>query len=113
MGGGRGGIIITEYKKSRSRTEIIHDILQCARNDGNGAGKTQIMRTASISYFQMKDYLTTMTHKELLYYDMGTHKFRITEKGLSCLKLCEQIVGLIVEEEEEEPYDDDTDWSKV
>ena len=80
-----------QNKKYRSRTEIIHNILQTASSDGNGAVKTKIMRNAFLSYSQVKDYLTILIDKSLLQHDIGNQRFRITEKGLNFLQLCDQI----------------------
>lgn len=93
---------MTQNKKYRSRTEIMHDILQSARSDGNGAGKTKIMYNAFVSYNQVKEYLTILIDNGLLQYDLGTQKFRITEKGLNFLQLCDKLGDLIKKEEEEE-----------
>jgi predicted transcriptional regulator len=92
---------MTQNKKYRSRTEIMHDILQSARSDGNGAGKTKIMYNAFVSYNQVKEYLTILIDNGLLQYDLGTQKFRITEKGLNFLQLCDKLGDLIEKEEEQ------------
>ena len=76
---------MTQNNKYRSRTEIMCDILQSARSDGNGAGKTKIMYNAFLSYNQLKEYLTILIDNGLLQYDIGNQRFRITEKGLSFL----------------------------
>lgn len=94
----RRGILMQNSKKYRNRTEIIHDILQTARNNDNGVGKTQIMYSAFLSYYQIKEYLTILIDNGLLQYDLSTRKFRITEKGLNFLQLCEKL-GDIIEEE--------------
>jgi predicted transcriptional regulator len=91
---------LTQNKKYRSRTEIIHDILQTASSDGNGMGKTRIMYNAFLSYHQVRDYLTILVDNGLLQYNLTSQKFRITEKGLSFLQLCDQIGDLIKKEEE-------------
>ena len=85
--------------KYRSRTEIIHDILQTANSDGNGASQTKIMYNAFLSYTQVKEYLTILIDKGLLQYDLGNQKFKTTEKGLTLLQLCGQIGDLIGEEQ--------------
>jgi predicted transcriptional regulator len=90
---------MTQNKKYRSRTEIIHNILQTARNDGNGLGKTKIMRNAFLSYHQVKEYVTILIENGLLQHDLDNQKFRITEKGLSFLQLCDQIGDLIEAEQ--------------
>lgn len=64
-----------------------------------GLNKTKIMYNAFLSYYQMKDYLTIMIENDLLQYDIDSRKFRITEKGLGCLQLCEQIGDLLEEEQ--------------
>ena len=87
--------------KYRSRTELIRDILKVARNYGNGAGQTQIMYTAFLSHGQMKEYLAILIDNGLLQHDIGNQKFRITEKGLNLLQLCDQIGDLIEKEEEQ------------
>jgi predicted transcriptional regulator len=92
--------ILTQNKKYRSRTEIIQDILQAARSDGDGVGKTKIMYNAFLSYHQITEYLTILIDNGLLQYDLGNLKFRITEKGLSLLQLCDQIGDLVGEGEQ-------------
>jgi predicted transcriptional regulator len=87
-------------RKYRSRTEIIHDILRTANSDSNGAGKTKIMYNAFLSYHQITDYLTFLIDNSLLQYDFDNHKFRITEKGLNFIHLCEQIGDLVEKEEQ-------------
>ena len=87
----RRSLILTQDKKYRSRTEIIHDILQTASSDGNGVGKTKIMYNAFLSYHQVRDYLTILVDNGLPQYDLDNQKFRITEKGLNFLQLCDQI----------------------
>ena len=84
--------------KYRNRTEIIRDILQTVNNKGNSAGKTHIMYNAFLSFNQVKEYLTILTDYGLLQYELGNEKFRITEKGLIFLKLCDQIGDLLEEE---------------
>jgi predicted transcriptional regulator len=86
--------------KYRSRTEIVYDILQTARSDGSdGAGKTKIMYSAFLSYAQMKDYLAVMTDNNLLQYDLGTRRFKITDRGLNFLKIYDEIDYLTEKEQ--------------
>jgi predicted transcriptional regulator len=87
--------------KYRSRTEIICDILQAANSDGNGVVKTKITYNAFLSYHQVKEYLTILIDNDLLQYDLDTRRFRITEKGLGFLQLCEQMADLVEKEEEQ------------
>ena len=76
--------------KHRSRTEIIHDILQTANSDGNGAAQSKIMYNAYLSYRTVKEYLTLLIDNGFLQHDLGKQKFRITEKGLRFLQLCDR-----------------------
>jgi len=97
--GGGEEKILTQSKKYRSRTEIIHDILQTVRSNGNGAGQTKIMYSAFLSYNQMKEYLTILIDNRLLQHDIDSRRFRITEKGLNFLQLCDQIGDLVKKEQ--------------
>ena len=81
----------------RSRTEIIYDILQTTRNCGDGAIKTKIMLNANLSHRQLKEYLTILIDNGLLQYDTNIQIFKITERGLSVLRLCDRIGGLVEE----------------
>jgi predicted transcriptional regulator len=53
------------------------------------------MCNAFLSYYQLKDYLTIMIDDELLKHDLDSQRFRITEKGLTLLKLCDPTDKLI------------------
>lgn len=87
--------------KYRNRTEIIHDILETARNNGiSGVAKTKIMYSAFLSYHQINEYLAMLIDNGLIHHDIGDQKFSITEKGLSFLQLCDQMSDLIKVEEE-------------
>jgi predicted transcriptional regulator len=94
--------ILMHKMKYRSRTEIICDILQTASGDGNGVVQTNIMYNAFLSYNQVREYLTLLIDNGLLQHDLGNQKFRITEKGLRFLQLCDQIGDLIERKEEEQ-----------
>jgi predicted transcriptional regulator len=78
----------------RHRTEIIAQILEVV-NDGSrggeGIARTKIMYKAFLSYAQLKEYLTILTHNGLLSFDVGTQTFKTTEKGLRFLKAYGQL----------------------
>lgn len=83
----------------RGRDEIITQILEIV-NEGSGdihggATKTKIMYKAFLSYAQLKEYLTVLTKSDLLSYEVQTHRFKATEKGLSFLKAYDQIEQLM------------------
>lgn len=79
--------------KNRSRTEIISMILDSV---SSGATKTKIMYKAYLSYAQLKDYLAFMEKNELVRYEDGTQIYRITEKGIKLMRLCEEVGDMIV-----------------
>jgi len=53
------------------------------------------MYNALLSYRQMREYLTISIDNGLLQCDLGAQKFRITEKGLNFLQLCDKLGDLI------------------
>ena len=73
----------------RNRIEIISQILEIA--NGGVSSKTKIMAKANLSYLQLKNYLVTLSEKDLLRYDLYTRTFRTTEKGLRFLKVYGQL----------------------
>jgi predicted transcriptional regulator len=73
----------------RNRIEIISQILEVA--NGGVTSKTKIMARANLSYIQLRNYLITLSDKELLSYDLDTHTFKTTEKGLKFLKVYSQL----------------------
>jgi predicted transcriptional regulator len=79
----------------RHRTEIIAQILEVvndgSRGGGEGITRTKIMYKAFLSYAQLKEYLTILTHNGLLSFDVGTQTFKTTEKGLRFLKAYGQL----------------------
>jgi predicted transcriptional regulator len=79
----------------RNRIEIISQILEVA--NGGVTSKTKIMARANLSYIQLRDYLITLSDKELLNYDLDTHTFKTTEKGLRFLKVYGQLDRLAKE----------------
>ena len=84
----------------RSRIDIISHILEVA--NGGGVTKTNIMYKAFLSYAQMNEYLTVLTKIDLLSYDLYTHTFKTTEKGLKFLDIYNQMDGMIKESSPEQ-----------
>jgi predicted transcriptional regulator len=72
------------WKKLRDRISIICQILEVAKR--GGATKTRIMYKANLSHDQMKEYLTILTENYFIYYNLHSHTFKITEKGLRVLE---------------------------
>lgn len=88
--------------KYRSRTEIVHQILQVSKEEGNdGAVKTKIMYKAFLSYAQLREYLTVMTDNDLLQFESDTQRFRITEKGLRFMDIYDRI-GMVMEQQQQQ-----------
>ena len=81
--------------KVRNQLEIISQILEVA--NGGVMSKSKIMTKANLSYIQLRDYLITLSDKELLNYDLDTHTFKTTEKGLRFLKVYGQLDQLAKE----------------
>jgi predicted transcriptional regulator len=79
----------------RTRIEIISQILETA--NGGVTSKIKIMYRANLSYAQLKDYLMTLSDKDLLSYDLDTSTFKTTEKGLMFLKAYGQLAQLTKE----------------
>ena len=82
-----------KYMKYRTKTEIMSEILGIA--NGSTATKTKIMYQAFLSYAQMKKHLMVLTQNGLLSYDVDTHTFTTTEKGLRFLDTCNKMDGMI------------------
>jgi predicted transcriptional regulator len=83
-------------KHPRSRIEIIADILRLLRL-GN-TGKTQITHYANLSWDQGMKYIESLLEAELLEgieEEMGLPCYRITKKGLTVLRLIENIKEML------------------
>jgi predicted transcriptional regulator len=76
----------------RNRIQIISQILEIA--NGGVTTKLKIMYNANLSYAQLKDYLLTLSDKDMLSYDLDSHTFKTTEKGLRFLEVYGQLNNL-------------------
>jgi predicted transcriptional regulator len=104
---GQGRIATT--KEYRGRHEIIAQILHNVSNGGSeGIKKTMIMYRSSLSYFQLKEYLSVLIENGLVEkspwqidgssYDGNANEkflFKITEKGLRFLHISQEIESLM------------------
>lgn len=52
--------------KYRSRTEIVRQILDTAKEDSDGVTKTKIMYKSYLSFAQLKDYLAMLLESGLI-----------------------------------------------
>jgi predicted transcriptional regulator len=71
--------------KYRSRTDIVHLILEAA--NGGAATKSKIMYKAFLSFGQLKEYLMVLMENDLLEYEDGQNTYRTTSKGIKLLQI--------------------------
>jgi predicted transcriptional regulator len=57
------------------------------------------MYSESLSYFQLREYLTVIIENDLLHYDPAVRKFKTTDKGIRFLEIYNKI-GDVIEREE-------------
>ncbi len=88
------GGVTTKIK--RGRIDIINQILETA--NGGVTTKIKIMYKANLSYAQLKDYLMTLSNKNLLSYDLNTNTFKTTEKGIMFLKIYNKLDDIMRDE---------------
>ena len=79
----------------RSNIEIIADMLRVGEN---GAGKTEIMYSANMSYSQIQKYLSFLIgHGFIDRVEVGNPvvTYQVTEKGLALLRSIETILEVL------------------
>ena len=77
----------------RSNIEVIGDMLRLGE-----AGKTEIMYSANMSYFQLQKYLQFLTQRGLIDKVMvGNPKitYKVTKRGLRLLKNIDNILEML------------------
>jgi predicted transcriptional regulator len=85
----------------RSNIEIIADMLRVG-NNGSGAGKTEIMYSANMSYAQIQKYLAFLMDQGLINkVQVGNPsiKYQVTDKGNKLLKNIDDIMEMLGLEE--------------
>ena len=85
-------------ERRRSSVEVIADILRLGQ-----AGKTEIMYSANMSYFQLQKYLNYLMKLALIdKVTVGNPSitYRVTEKGLDLLKSIEGVLEVLQFREE-------------
>lgn len=91
-------------KVYRGKNEIIARMLQTIRDsDSEGASRTTIMYKSFLSYAQLKEYVSFLVEKGLIEElprkirnsDKEKLVYKITEKGLHFLWICQEIESLI------------------
>ena len=81
--------------RRRSNIEIIGDMLRVGEN---GAGKTEIMYSANMSYSQIQKYLGFLiSHSFIDKVEVGNPvvTYQVTEKGLALLRSIETILEVL------------------
>jgi predicted transcriptional regulator len=79
----------------RSNIEIIADMLRVGEN---GAGKTEIMYTANMSYHQMQKYLNYLVNQGFINkinIDDSMIAYQVTENGLKLLKTIDTLMEML------------------
>ena len=80
-------------ERRRSSIEVIADMLRLGE-----AGKTEIMYSANMSYFQLKKYLALLLQLELIdKVTMGNPSitYKVTKKGLKLLRNIDSILEVL------------------
>jgi predicted transcriptional regulator len=81
--------------RRRSNIEIIGDMLRVGEN---GAGKTEIMYSANMSYSQIQKYLGFLiSHSFIDRVEVGNPvvTYRVTDKGLALLRSIDTILEVL------------------
>ena len=89
-----------KLERRRSSIEVIADMLRLGE-----AGKTEIMYSANMSYFQLQKYLSFLLKLELINkVTVGNPvvTYRVTRKGLRLLKSIDSILEILELKEEED-----------
>ena len=79
----------------RSNIEIIADMLRVGEN---GAGKTEIMYTANMSYSQIQKYLQYLVNHGFINkvnLDENMIAYQVTENGLKLLKTIDTLMDML------------------
>ena len=81
--------------RRRSNIEIIADMLRVGEN---GAGKTEIMYTANLSYSQIQKYLEYLVNQGFVTrvsLDNTMIAYQVTENGLKLLKAIDTLMQML------------------
>jgi predicted transcriptional regulator len=92
---GAGGKLKVAAGQRRSNIEIIADMLRVGEN---GAGKTEIMYTANMSYSQIQKYLDYLVNQGFVIkvnMDNTMVAYQVTENGLKLLKAIDTLMDML------------------
>ena len=79
----------------RSNIEIIADMLRVGEN---GAGKTEIMYSANMSYSQIQKYLDYLVNQDFIHkvnMDNTMIAYQVTDSGLKLLKAIDSLMAML------------------
>lgn len=85
-------------QRRRSNIEIIGDMLRVGANGSNGAGKTEIMYSANMSYSQLQKYLSMLISQGFIdRLEVGNPvvTYRVTERGSTLLRSIDTILDVL------------------
>ena len=85
----------------RSSIQIIADMLRLGE-----AGKTEIMYSANMSYFQLQKYLDFLLQQKLIdkvYLGNPSVSYRVTAKGFNLLKNIDSIQEILDSDDDNKP----------
>ncbi len=85
----------TRVGRRRSSIQIIADMLRVGEN---GAGKTEIMYTANMSYSQIQRYLDYLVGQGFIYkvnLDNTMVAYRVTDSGFKLLKAIDTLMEML------------------
>lgn len=80
-------------KKYRNKFEIASAILRVVM-DGDST-KTKLMYGSFLSFAQINEYLRFLLANELIKKEAGTRAYTLTEKGLSFLRVYEELSSMV------------------
>lgn len=91
----------TQVSRRRSNIEIIADMLRIGEK---GAGKTEIMYTANMSFSQIQKYLGYLLNQGFITrvkIDNSLIAYQVTERGLKLLKAIDTLMEMLAPAEKE------------
>jgi len=92
---GNADITKTTVGQRRSNIEIIADMLRVGEN---GAGKTEIMYTANMSYTQIQKYLEYLVNQGFVNkvnMDNTVVAYQVTDTGMKLLKAIDTLMAML------------------
>ncbi len=89
--------LIENYPKRRDKLIIMAEIVSIAQK---GTSKTHIMFKANLSFSQLNQYLSLLSHTSLLEKSAGNGRviYKATQKGLEFMEKQQQIMDLLNED---------------